>query len=226
MLRTTEFAQGRTSRWGLAWSFAADPGGASKPLPRFPVARAATAAAAAAAGAQALERGSGGGHSAAAPQQRQPVQQAAAVPPLRPARQMGWQVQGAAAAGGDMLDAAAEALRAAGAEVTVDRATYTLRASYHPSEEERAAGAAAAAAAGRAAKRQRQQRQQQQQQQQAPEAAAGPWRAELQLFMQHAGAFALSAALDRRTPDAALGWWARAMGDTQAALAQRWSVAS
>ncbi|KAK9805663.1 hypothetical protein WJX72_010774 [[Myrmecia] bisecta] len=33
-LRTTEFFQGRTSRWALAWSFAVDPNLASKPLPR------------------------------------------------------------------------------------------------------------------------------------------------------------------------------------------------
>ncbi len=31
-VRTTEFVQGRTSRWGLAWSFAAERG--AQPLPR------------------------------------------------------------------------------------------------------------------------------------------------------------------------------------------------
>lgn len=35
-VRTTEFVQGRTSRWGLAWSFAAGPGSAAQPLPRPP----------------------------------------------------------------------------------------------------------------------------------------------------------------------------------------------
>lgn len=35
-VRTTEFVQGRTSRWGLAWSFAAERG--AQPLPRPPIA--------------------------------------------------------------------------------------------------------------------------------------------------------------------------------------------
>lgn len=35
-LRTTEFAQGRTSRWGLAWSFAVDRNLATQPLVRQP----------------------------------------------------------------------------------------------------------------------------------------------------------------------------------------------
>lgn len=34
-LRTTEFVQGRTSRWGIAWSFAADPKTAHIPMPRY-----------------------------------------------------------------------------------------------------------------------------------------------------------------------------------------------
>jgi 23S rRNA (adenine1618-N6)-methyltransferase len=34
-LRTTEFVQGRTSRWGIAWSFMADPVEAARPLPRL-----------------------------------------------------------------------------------------------------------------------------------------------------------------------------------------------
>mmetsp|Transcript_2504 Transcript_2504/g.7537 ORF Transcript_2504/g.7537 Transcript_2504/m.7537 type:complete len:429 (-) Transcript_2504:2387-3673(-) len=35
-LRTTEFSQGRTSRWGLAWSFAVSPSTAASPLVRQP----------------------------------------------------------------------------------------------------------------------------------------------------------------------------------------------
>lgn len=34
VVRTTEFFQGQTSRWGIAWSFIADPEAASKPLQR------------------------------------------------------------------------------------------------------------------------------------------------------------------------------------------------
>ena len=37
-VRTTEFVQGRTSRWGLAWSFSAGRVSAEQPLPRPAVA--------------------------------------------------------------------------------------------------------------------------------------------------------------------------------------------
>lgn len=33
-IRTTEFAQGKTSRWAIAWSFEVDPNLANQPLPR------------------------------------------------------------------------------------------------------------------------------------------------------------------------------------------------
>lgn len=51
-LRTTQLCQGRTSRWAIAWSWAADTHAAAAPLPRGgpALAAAATAAAAAASG--------------------------------------------------------------------------------------------------------------------------------------------------------------------------------
>ncbi|PRW44527.1 methyltransferase 16 isoform X2 isoform A [Chlorella sorokiniana] len=76
VLRTTEFFQGKTSRWALAWSFVADAAAATKPLPRFPAAGAAAGAAAA------------GGSSAGA------ARAAAAVAALRPQRKLSWQHAG------------------------------------------------------------------------------------------------------------------------------------
>ena len=91
-------AQGKTSRWALAWSFTADANAASQPLPRFP------------------NNGAAGG--AAAPgqaQQRQPsAGAAAAAPGRRPVgRKLSWQVQAPARAGGAVLAAIRQCMQQA-----------------------------------------------------------------------------------------------------------------
>jgi 23S rRNA (adenine1618-N6)-methyltransferase len=100
VVRTTEFSQGKTSRWGLAWSYAAHPSTANKPLPRFPAARAAA-----------------------------PAGEAAAPPrPRKVGATMSVQVAAPAAAGGDILAAVHVALVNEGLECSVDAAAFTLRA--------------------------------------------------------------------------------------------------
>eukprot|EP00887_Chlorella_sp_A99_P005035 scaffold4.g5035.t1 len=208
VLRTTEFAQGKTSRWGLAWSFAADPTAASAPLPRFPA-----ASTGASAGRQEASQGRD------EPQRGQQRQRAADAPALRPTRRVSCQVQGAAAAGGAMLEAVEQSLRQQGLDCRLNKASFTMRATYQPSAEE---AAEAAEAASRAAKRPRQPAQQGG----SGGAPPGPWAAELQLFMQHAGMFVLTATLDRATPDAAQRWFAGVMGGVRRALATRWKVSA
>jgi 23S rRNA (adenine1618-N6)-methyltransferase len=122
-VRTAEFAQGRTARWGLAWSLARG------------------AAAAAAAGAP-LPRPAAPGDTPAA----------AALAPVR-GRRAAAQVFAPAAAGVEVLAVAADALRRRGLAVAVDAAAFSLRAAEAPGGAKRAriedggGGGSAAAAA-------------------------------------------------------------------------------
>ena len=224
VLRTTEFFQGKTSRWALSWSFAAPPLAASQPLPRFPAPGGGTAGPKAP-GASAP--GEGRAAAGSSVQERRGPAAEAGAGVGRPSRRVSWQVQGPPAAGPTMLQAAQAALQQAGVLCQLDAAAFTLRISHQSTGA--AEQAAAAEAAERAAKRHKKQAQQQQQQQGAEPAmrpTQEPWRAELQLFMQHAGMFALVAMLHRATPDAALGWWAGALVAVRQALAERWKVSS
>ena len=203
VLRTTEFFQGRTSRWALAWSFTADAAAASQPLPRFP-------AAGAAAGA-----GPAGGSSqqpAAAGLQQQAL-------PRPVGRKLSWQVQAPPGAAAPVLDALQQCLRQAGVQCSLNRGAYSIRGSYQPSAAELAAAEAEEGSGPRAAKRPRPQ----------PGGSGDlpgeqPWQLELQLFQQHAGLFLLTAAVDKAAPDGALGWFGTQMQRLQAAVAAQWKV--
>jgi hypothetical protein len=207
VLRTTEFFQGRTSRWALAWSFTADAAAASQPLPRFP-------AAGAAAGA-----GPAGGSSqqpaAAGQQQQQQVAQ-------RPVgRKLSWQVQAPPGAAAPLLDALQQCLRQAGMQCSLNRGAYSIRGSCQPSAAELAAADAEEGSGSRAAKRPRPQ----------PGVSGDlpneqPWQLELQLFQQHAGLFLLTAALHKAAPDGALGWFGTQMQLLQEVVAAQWKVLS
>lgn len=197
--------QGKTSRWALAWSFAADPSAASKPLPRFP----------------SSEQQAAGQPQAAGQQQQQPTR----VPT---GRKLSWQVHAPPREGPAVLDAVQGCLQAAGVACTLDRAAYSVRGSYMPNLQERAAaedGAGAPAAkrlrgqpgggggggsSGDAAA--------------GPSSAAHPWCVELHLFQQHPGLFLLSAALPPSTPAGALGWFGGLAQQLQRALGERWKV--
>ncbi len=183
-VRTAEFAQGRTARWGLAWSLARG------------------ARAAAAAGAPLPRPAAPGGAPAAA-----------ALAPVR-GRRAAAQVFAPAAAGGEVLAAAADALRREGLAVAVDAAAFSLRAAEAPGGAKRAriegggGGAAAAAAAAT-----------------APALNSTPFSLELTLFAQPGGGgFALTCALARGCPDALAPRFAAAAASARAALAARWRV--
>jgi hypothetical protein len=187
--------QGKTSRWALAWSFTADAAAASKPLPRFPA---------------------GSNNQAEGQQQQGPAAAPALVRPM--GRKLSWQVAAPAGAAASLLDAAQRCLQQAGVKCTVDRATYSLRGSYEPTEAEVAAAADADPAAKRPRLEQGEPNQQEQQQQH------GPWQLEVRLFMQHAGLFMLTCALGRATPDGALAWWRQQAQRLQQALSAKWKV--
>ncbi|GLC59921.1 hypothetical protein PLESTB_001554300 [Pleodorina starrii] len=96
-LRTTELAQGKTSRWAVAWSWQVDPNKASQPLRRLvPKAAAATAAAGGAPAAAAPPRAAAAA-AAAGPRRAQPADAAprvaAAGVPLLARRHISFTVQ-------------------------------------------------------------------------------------------------------------------------------------
>ncbi|KAL4428378.1 hypothetical protein ABPG75_002467 [Micractinium tetrahymenae] len=214
-LRTTELAQGKTSRWALAWSFTADANAASQPLPRFPNTSAPAAAPApgAAAGQRQPRQAAGGATAAAAGGGRgRPV-----------GRKLSWQVQAPARAGGAVLAAIRQCMQQAGMHCA-DAGPYSLCCKHTPTPGQLAA--AAGDAEEPVAKRARPgatgdgsgapQAQQQQQQQR--------WQIDLQLFQQHAGLFLLVAVLQKSAPDGALPWFGEVAQRLQRALAAQWAV--
>ena len=119
-LRTTELAQGSTSRWAAAWSFAADPNTANVPL-RSRVGFDAPAAA---------DGGGGGGDEGGAGAAAAAAAAASGLPPPRRAvRSTSFALAAAPAEGRRILSAAAALLgRAGAADCRVDAGAWTVRA--------------------------------------------------------------------------------------------------
>ncbi|KAL4858898.1 U6 small nuclear RNA (adenine-(43)-N(6))-methyltransferase [Chlorella vulgaris] len=213
VLRTTEFFQGKTSRWALAWSFTADAAAASKPLPRFPAAGTATA--------QVAQPASGGHVLQAQPAAQVQAAAAAAAAAARPvSRKLSWQVHAPASASAALYDVALTCLQRAGVTCESEKGTFVIRGSYDPTTADHAEPATGDAPSP-SPKRQR-----------VGDGAHGKprkqptgWRMEVHLFQQHAGLFLLTATLHKSAPESALGWWGALSRRLQDDLsAKNWKV--
>ncbi|PNW88779.1 hypothetical protein CHLRE_01g044150v5 [Chlamydomonas reinhardtii] len=155
-LRTTELAQGKTSRWAVAWSWQVDPNKAMQPLRRLEDAAAPSAAGVAAAGGAAAGVTAGSAAGAARAARQQALASAAAGPTLAaaglqvlPRRHVGFTVQKSGVLDGRVLLQRLQALLQEGGcgPVTADLARWSLTwpLQVRPSGGEGLSGSAAGA---------------------------------------------------------------------------------